>query len=142
MSTRSRIGAMNPDGTITSVYCHNDGYVSGVGEILSEHYGNPVDVYRLLTLGDLSVLGRTPLAYDSEESDAIVMNGYDGEPPYEKCISYHAWRGENSPAITVNTLDDYRTLYEAYNYLYRDGAWYVACAETDYEYAPLATANM
>lgn len=137
MSTRSRIGIMNEDGTITSVYCHNDGYVNGVGAILQEYYMNPVDVYRLLILGDLSILGRAPLAYGSAESEAIVMNGYDGELPYEKCISYNAWRGEDTPAITVNTIDDYRKLYEEYNYLYRDGEWYVACAENDYEYTPL-----
>ena len=34
MSTRSRVGIKNEDGTITSVYVHHDGYPSGVGDVL------------------------------------------------------------------------------------------------------------
>ena len=38
MSTRCRIGIENKNGTITSIYCHHDGYLEGVGEILVNHY--------------------------------------------------------------------------------------------------------
>jgi hypothetical protein len=30
MSTRSRIAIENQNGSVTSVYCHFDGYISGV----------------------------------------------------------------------------------------------------------------
>ena len=36
MSTRSHIGVENPDGTIDWVYCHYDGYPTGVGAELFE----------------------------------------------------------------------------------------------------------
>ena len=32
MSTRSNIGIINADGSVTAIYCHNDGYPSGVGK--------------------------------------------------------------------------------------------------------------
>jgi len=34
MATRSRIAIENQDGTVTSIYCHFDGYLSGVGKLL------------------------------------------------------------------------------------------------------------
>lgn len=54
MSTRSRIGKLNPDGSILSVYCHSDGY--GVGETLKEHYTDIKKIDALLALGDISSL--------------------------------------------------------------------------------------
>ena len=58
MSTRSRIGIRNDDGTITSIYCHSDGYLGGVGAILADYYGEETVVRGLLELGDLSELGQ------------------------------------------------------------------------------------
>lgn len=61
MSTRSRIGLTNPDGFISSVYCHSDGYLTGphgVGHKLFEHYQEPVKIAALIALGDLSSLGK------------------------------------------------------------------------------------
>ena len=57
MSTRSRIGIKNDDGTITSIYCHSDGYLGGVGAILADYYPEEEDVRALLAVGDLSELG-------------------------------------------------------------------------------------
>jgi hypothetical protein len=61
MSTRSRIAIENQDGTVTSVYCHFDGYVKGVGKTLFENY-NREKTEQLVALGDLSQL------YESTES--------------------------------------------------------------------------
>ena len=57
MSTRSFIGIQNPDGTITGVYCHHDGYLAGVGKTLRENYTTPEAVRNLVVLGSLSSLG-------------------------------------------------------------------------------------
>ena len=57
MSTRSNIGIINADGSVTAIYVHNDGYPSGVGKTLREHYNTEEKVRELLSLGDLSVLG-------------------------------------------------------------------------------------
>ena len=59
MSTRSFIGIVNPDGSVSGVYCHYDGYLEGVGALLRQHYNTPEIVRDLLALGDISSLGPT-----------------------------------------------------------------------------------
>lgn len=59
MSTRSAIGFLNSDGTITSVYCHHDGYLSYNGRILRDHYNTPESVLALIKMGDMSSLDKT-----------------------------------------------------------------------------------
>ena len=56
MSTNSRIGVVNKNGTITSIYCHWDGYPEGVGATLKEHYTDIEKINKLLELGDISSL--------------------------------------------------------------------------------------
>jgi hypothetical protein len=58
MSTRSRIAIENQDGTVTSVYCHFDGYVKGVGKTLFENY-NREKTEQLVALGNISELKET-----------------------------------------------------------------------------------
>ena len=56
MATRSRIGILNEDQSITSIYCHWDGYPEGVGATLKEHYSSTPRAMRLQSMGDLSSL--------------------------------------------------------------------------------------
>jgi hypothetical protein len=72
MATRSRIGIENQDGTVSSIYCHFDGYESGVGAILKVHYTNREKVQSLIDLGDISSLNET----------------------IEETVAYHRDRGE------------------------------------------------
>ena len=73
MSTRSRIAIEKQDGTVTSIYCHFDGYISGNGEILQNHFQDREKVEQLMALGDISSL----------ESDI------------DETIAYHRDRGED-----------------------------------------------
>ena len=79
MATRSRIGIENEDGTVSSVYCHWDGYPSGNGRTLVEYYSDREKVKELIALGSIStfvftvaglvlILGRL--------TDSIVVPGY------------------------------------------------------------------
>lgn len=56
MATRSNIGILNKDNTITSVYCYWDGYPSHNGKILLENYNTEEKVRELLKEGDISSL--------------------------------------------------------------------------------------
>ena len=56
MATRSTIAMVLPNGTIQSVYCHWDGYLTGVGHTLAENY-NKKKTTQLLATGDVSSLG-------------------------------------------------------------------------------------
>ena len=43
MATRSNIGIVNEDDSITAIYCHWDGYPEHNGKILLNHYNNKCD---------------------------------------------------------------------------------------------------
>lgn len=68
MSTRSLIAIKQTDGTVKSIYCHWDGYVSHNGRLLIEHYATPEAVEELLALGPLSALPGTPRTASGDAS--------------------------------------------------------------------------
>jgi hypothetical protein len=57
MSTRSCIAIEHPNGEVSSIYCHGDGYLSGVGLTLYTSYQSYSTVKAIINLGDLSYLG-------------------------------------------------------------------------------------
>jgi hypothetical protein len=60
MSTRSRIAIENESGIVNSIYCHFDGYISGVGKTLFNHYDKE-KLQKLIELGDISSLGESTI---------------------------------------------------------------------------------
>ena len=56
MSTRSRIGIQHEGNSITSVYCHWDGYPEFNGRILRDHYDTVEKVRELIDGGNISAL--------------------------------------------------------------------------------------
>jgi hypothetical protein len=79
MATRSRIAIENQDGSVTSVYCHWDGYVDGVGKTLNQHYNTKDKVEALIELGNLSSLDETletTVAYARDQGDDLIQNLY------------------------------------------------------------------
>jgi len=59
MATRARIGVLNPDGNITSIYSHWDGYPDGVGQTLAGNYSRQDLAKRLVAMGGVSALEGT-----------------------------------------------------------------------------------
>ena len=59
MSTRSAIIQRQDDGSFLGIYCHSDGYPTGVGRTLAEHWQDPEKIGALIALGDISCLGPT-----------------------------------------------------------------------------------
>lgn len=119
MSTRCLIGRENADRTIDYIYCHHDGYISGVGEDLVNHYNNSKKVDELISLGDLSCLGTTPQA----------TGEYTDDTKY--CISYKELGEDNTEAKQVQNLSEFLDvrLGQQYIYLYRNienrHRWYI-----------------
>ena len=90
MATRSFIGKLNVDGSVSGVYCHWDGYPENNGKILQEHYLASDKVDELLALGSLSSLGPEI----GEKHDFNDIN--------EKfCKAYHRDRGDDLESNTV-----------------------------------------
>jgi hypothetical protein len=118
MATRSYIGKLLNDGSITGIYCHFDGYPEGVGATLKEHYTDPTKVDSLLALGSISSLG------------AEIGEQHEFEDRSRDCVTaYHRDRGERLEAPTVyrnidelrrNALDD---LGAEYSYVFVNGEW-------------------
>ena len=44
MSTRCRIGIKNTYNSVSSIYCHHDGYVEGVGKTLDKYWNNKDEI--------------------------------------------------------------------------------------------------
>jgi hypothetical protein len=59
MSTRSRIAVadLENEGLYFQIYCHNDGYLSGVGKTLLNDYSSREKALSLVMNGDISTLG-------------------------------------------------------------------------------------
>ena len=98
MSTRSRIGIEKEDGTIESIYCHFDGYLSHNGKILLEYYTDINKVKELISLGDLSCLGK----YIGKKHNF----DYSSDLCKDWCLYYYRDREENwedtKPIISNN----------------------------------------
>ena len=135
MSTRSRIGILNSDGSVDSIYCHFDGYTSNNGKILVENYTNEAKIRELLSLGDLSSLGE----------EIGVKHPFDcphlyGTPGYQAfkatygnmCNAYGRDRGETGIESKHSAnVESYLTIAEEYNYLFYYGRWMVHSYATD-----------
>lgn len=112
MSTRSFIGMVNRDHTITSVYCHWDGYPEYNGKMLLQHYNNRAMTTKLLHKGDFSSL-----------------------QPKISDIQYYVDRGDEEVGAVKQTLDKFiemcRESWCEYFYILKtDGTWTVSTADT------------
>ena len=115
MATRSRIGIENENGTISSIYCHFDGYPDGVGATLEEHYSNRQKLRMLINLGDISILGEHVATMDEHSFD----NRKEGVT-----VAYHRDRGEEKREARVDKSLETFSYSEKYGYVYtKDEKW-------------------
>jgi len=107
MSTNSLVSYLKEDGSFVSTYVHYDGYVTGVGLTLLDHYNSDERALAVSTAGYFSSLSE-----DMEESrKTAVHSHYEGD--------YSENREE---------FEDYirRDAGLEYVYLWSDGCWSVA----------------
>ncbi len=124
MSTRSEIGTLNDDGTITSIYCHWDGYPEYNGVILFKYYTDEKIVRELIKNGDLSSL------HENIEPDKNSEHSFDN-PQENVCIYYHRDRGEewtHTSYRTYSNIKEWKKVvkegWQEYLYLFINGKWY------------------
>lgn len=117
MPTRSRIGIQNPDGSILSCYCHNDGYIDaphGVGHHLATYFQTPEKARALIDMGDRSTLDvneQTPSVFTDLLTFGRIYGRHDTMP-------------KTSPDMV-----SFKELFEEFNYLYTGGRWQVCTGE-------------
>jgi hypothetical protein len=118
MSTRSTIALEFADGTVQQIYCHFDGYLSGVGAELRSDYSDPFALRDLIDEGDTSTIGS----------------------PYTE-------RGEELCIRKFRDFNDYAAngQDEEYDYILRcvDGkaVWFVRCYATEGRFVSFETAR-
>ena len=145
MSTRSRIGIAQDDGTVKSIYCHWDGYPSNNGKILLDHYTDRTKVESLIALGDISALeaevAPTEELAPGRYSDTKKPVRHSFDTPQENVtIAYARDRGEDfeevKPRIDESVAAFEKSDLEEWGYLFKDGKWLVkGCC--DKKFVPL-----
>ena len=102
MATRSFICKSLPklyqNHTVVGIYCHFDGYPSGVGATLATHYTTAARVDALLSLGSISQL-HPRLVPDLGETHTF------DNPAVGVTVAYHRDRGEAMRETTFPSLD-------------------------------------
>lgn len=126
MATRSSIAAKFSDGTFKCVYCHFDGYLSGNGKTLLEHYNTPEKVEKMISLGDMSCLGINTEApswhtYDNPVTDCSVYYSRDRGDKWE----------DSKPKEGVTLGGATRGARQEYNYFWDGEMWMVDCCGTN-----------
>ena len=114
MSTRSRIGILYQDGTVESVYCHQDGYPEYTGYFLENFYTSTKLVKLLLSKGDISNIATS---YDWNYKQQTFDN--------KELLSLktYAQRGEKCPSVIHEDVKEYLK-YDSddeYKYLFANG---------------------
>lgn len=124
MATRSTIAVVNPDNTVTQIYCHWDGYLSHNGRILKESYTTLNAVKELISHGDLSVLA--PKVNPKGEHNFK-------NPEKGVCVYYGRDRGEkNTKPRTYSDLKVFlRNMQnEEYDYVFKDNEWFIVSGDS------------
>ena len=118
MATRSRIAIENENGSVTSIYCHYDGYPSYVGKVLMEHYTDHEKVKKLIALGDISSL------YENVDIPEGVKHNFENRVD-GITVAYHRdreepFRQESNASVTEFFNGD----IEEYGYCFtKEGKW-------------------
>jgi hypothetical protein len=94
MSTPSLIAMATARG-YRSISCTSDGYPSGVGLVLLQHYRCVRQIRTLLRLGDLSVLGeQLGEKHDFDWVGNVPAGQISSDPRFRMCRAYGRDRGE------------------------------------------------
>ena len=120
MATRSNIGIVNEDGSVTGIYVHWDGYTENVGKLLLNHYTDFDIVCELMDLGDLSSLNENLYCEDNNHSFENPAPGV--------CVAYGRDRGEDGVESRVfKNISKFEKFADRtgadYQYLFNNGKW-------------------
>lgn len=128
MGTRSLIGLLNKDKSVTYIYCHWDGYPSNNGQLLVERYTDFQKIKQLLALGDISSLGAE--VGEKHPFDTYSLTDEEKAKYENWTTAYGRDRGEKGIGRKrAKNIEDYKAKFTEswaeYAYLFDDGCWYI-----------------
>lgn len=118
MGTRSTISALCKDGKYRTVYCHWDGYLTGNGRTLLQHYNSQEKVEALIALGAISSL----------EASIECPKGHTGKKPargYTVFYGRDVGEEDTAPGVGDTYTESLRNAggSQEYNYRWQNGMW-------------------
>jgi hypothetical protein len=126
MATRSAIGFLEYDGSVTGIYCHWDGYLEGVGATLTKYYTDIDKVLKLIDMGDVSSLDKEigvqhPFSRFSTDFSQEKWDDLYGD----MTTFYTRDRGEDAPARDFADAKAFRSNYgdAEFFYLFDGNEW-------------------
>ena len=134
MGTRSTIALEFADGTVEQVYAHWDGYLSGNGKLLLEHYSDPFKLQELINHGGISSLGKVVgVKHEFNNPNKYGTGLYTlWEELYGDMTTFYSRdRGEDLTVEKFSNFEDYKNNFqgEEYNYILRNvdskATWFV-----------------
>jgi hypothetical protein len=126
MSTHCQIGVKyERTGKVMSIYCHFDGYPSGVGKMLLKHYNTQKKMEALIANDDLESLGPTL------KDNVALQSGDDGfQPSYDSGEDVFLERMSMSAA-------EYIYLFVIYKRKSKAPRWFIAEGNSLLGFVPL-----
>lgn len=130
MATRSNIAIKNKNGSVDSIYCHWDGYLTHNGSILLNSYTDVDKIKKLISLGDISSLADNVEPSSGEHS-------FD-KPQANVVVAYGRDRGEeNTQTLHWNSIEEYLhnvdEMWIEYVYIYdeQEQKWFYIGGDAD-----------
>jgi hypothetical protein len=121
MATRSNIAVQRRDGTYKVIYCHWDGYPTGVGTRLINFYNSQELAEALVEPGDIS--------YIEKRCDGAPGRHTSDTPVSDQTVYYGRDRGEEgTEGVVGNTLEEcnHPTMGGEYFYLWENRNWLIS----------------
>jgi hypothetical protein len=121
MATRSAIGIVESDGSVNAIYCHWDGYLEHVGQILVCNYHNLYLASELIDMGDASSLDKSLYSCEfyhrdrNEDENRVQARYFDNVTEYlnhyydRGCEYFYLYIG-NEWQYSTNDLNGFKSV--------------------------------
>mgnify|MGYP006278995737 FL=1 len=126
MATRSAIGFLEYDGSVTGIYCHWDGYLEGVGATLVQYYNDTEKVLDLIEMGDVSSLDKEIGVKHPFSRFMTGLSQEDWDAQFGDMTTFYTRdRGEDTPARDFPDAKAFRSHYgdAEFFYLFDGNEW-------------------
>lgn len=116
------------DAKFMCIYHHWDGYVTGVGRTLIEHYKDYETILNLLAMGDMSTINETITSYQGWRNEDTPPQFFGDKKKVSRwSTTKEKWVTRTEKMTDKNgNLDSKKAICEEYAYLFDGEKWWVS----------------